>query len=57
MDLATKESYDRLTEQRFFQKLIKNGEVINGSLSDADDSVAHSIMADGWAGVVEHVSL
>lgn len=54
MDLATKESYDRLTEQRFFQKLIKNGEVINGSLSDADDSVAHSIMADGWAGVVEH---
>lgn len=48
------QSYQRLAKQSFFQAFVEAGQVINTSHVDKNDADAKSILADGWAGVLEH---
>ncbi len=46
--------YKSLADEKFFQKFISAGKIVGTSLLPSKDKDAKSIMADGWAGVLEH---
>jgi SAM-dependent methyltransferase len=54
LDAASLVIYRRLSGEPFFQKLVEEGHVIRTEQVKADNSVAKAVMADGWAGVLEH---
>jgi len=47
-------TYRQLSQETFFQKAISAGHIVNTTLLMPDDPDAGNVMADGWAGVVEH---
>jgi len=50
-------TYHQLSEETFFQKAINAGHIVQKDLLTADDEDAKAVMADGWAGVLEHESV
>ncbi|MFT7675164.1 MAG: ribosomal protein L11 methylase PrmA [Gammaproteobacteria bacterium] len=48
------DDYQRLAQEHFFSKAIKAGQITQTELLTEDDAAARTIMADGWAGVLEH---
>ena len=47
-------SYSLLADETFFKKLIASGKIIKTRLLPKTDKDAKKIIADGWAGVLEH---
>ena len=47
-------NYKALSEQEFFNKFIDSKKIVKTKLLTQDDKGAMEVMADGWAGVIEH---
>jgi len=47
-------AYQQLSRQMFFRQVLDAGQVVQTDLLTQDDEDAKAIMADGWAGVLEH---
>ena len=48
------EVYQQISEETFFRKALNAGHIVQTDLLTTDDEDARAVMADGWAGVLEH---
>jgi len=46
--------YQQLSEEDFYHKLLRAGYIVQTNLLAEDDEDAKEVIADGWAGVLEH---
>ena len=53
----TLDIYQDLSNQPFFKKAVDNGHVVATKLLAGADNDARAILADGWAGVLEHTAI
>ncbi len=49
--------YRQLSSEAFFRKALGAGQIVQTELLAADDENARAVMANGWAGVLEHESV
>lgn len=54
VDKDALKAFQELSDQNFYQTLVANGDVVATNLLNKDDPAAASVLAEGWAGVLEH---
>lgn len=54
IDTTTLANFRALTETRFFSEAVRRGQIVGTRILDASDAGAAAILAQNWAGVLEH---
>ncbi|MEJ2621828.1 MAG: class I SAM-dependent methyltransferase [Candidatus Thiodiazotropha sp.] len=50
-------NYKQLSAETFFRKALDAGYVVKTELLEANDKDGNTVLADGWAGVLEHIDV
>ena len=50
-------NFQQLEGQGFYRQAVKRGQIVQTDVLAGDDADAQAVLADGWAGVVEHTAI